>query len=47
VLILLSPIVASALYGLWCAFRALTMPIPPMPTSLAYFPDIARLSLEQ
>ncbi len=47
VLILLAPITISALIGLWSAFRALTMPIPPMPTSLAFFQHIARWPLEE
>ena len=39
----LGPFAAAALVGTWAAFRALTMPIPAMPESLAFFPDIARL----
>ncbi|CAN5878519.1 hypothetical protein BH23PLA1_BH23PLA1_16920 [soil metagenome] len=47
VLILLTPIIGSSLFGLWCAFRALTMPIPSMPTSLAFFQHIAPMTLEE
>ncbi len=34
------------LVGAWHAFRALTRPIPPMPASLAFYPRIAALPLD-
>jgi hypothetical protein len=35
------------LIGVGCAYIALTLPIPPMPESLAFFPEIARLDYEE
>ncbi len=35
------------LIGCGCSCRALTLPIPHMPESLAYFPEIARLDLSE
>jgi hypothetical protein len=43
----LAAIVSLTLVGAWHAFAALTMPVPSMPTSLAYFPHIAALSREE
>jgi Family of unknown function (DUF5706) len=47
VVTVLTPLVVLLLLGAWYAFRALTRPIPAMPPSLAYFPDIAALTREE
>jgi hypothetical protein len=47
VILVLGPLAILLLLGAWYAFRALTRPIPPMPPSLAYFPDIAALTREE
>lgn len=47
VVVVLAPLAVLLVLGGWFAFRALTRPIPPMPPSLAYFPDIAALTREE
>jgi hypothetical protein len=47
VVAVLTPLAVLLLLGTWFAFRALTRPIPPMPASLAYFPDIAALTPQE
>ncbi len=47
ILTLLASFSCLLLIGGFCAYIALTMPIPPMPESLAFFPEIARLSLDE
>jgi hypothetical protein len=47
VVLVLGPLAVLLLLGAWYAFRALTKPTPPMPQSLAYYPDIAALTLEE
>jgi hypothetical protein len=42
----LAALATLILVGAWNAFRALTRPIPPMPTSLAFYPHIAALPLD-
>jgi hypothetical protein len=44
---IVQPLFILILFGGWYAFRALTRPIPPMPDSLAFYPHIARNSLEE
>ena len=41
----LAPLATLILLGAWNAFRALTRPVPPMPTSLAFYAHIAALTL--
>jgi hypothetical protein len=44
-LAILVPLSVLILLGAWCAFHALTRPVPRMPDSLAFYPHIAALSL--
>lgn len=46
-LTLMASFAALFLIGGYCAYRVLTRPIPPMPTSLAFFPEIAKRTLDQ
>ena len=46
VLGVLIPLGVLILLGAWLAFQALTRPVPPMPDSLAFYPQIAALSLD-
>jgi hypothetical protein len=43
----LATLATLVLIGAWNAFAALTLPTPPMPDSLAYYPHIAALSPEE
>ena len=45
--IALVPFGCGMLWGTWAAFRALTLPMPTMPETLALFGDIARLDREE
>jgi pycsar effector protein len=47
VVVLLTPLIALLLIGTWQAFKALVLPVPPMPSSLAFYPDIAGRSREE
>jgi hypothetical protein len=47
ILTLLGSFAGLVLIGGYCSYRALTLPIPPMPHSLAYFHDISRLPLDE
>jgi hypothetical protein len=46
-LTLLASFATLLLIGGYCAYVALTLPIPHMPESLAYFPEIARIDLDE
>ena len=45
--IALVPFGVGMFWGTWAAFRALTLPMPKMPETLALFGDIARLDREE
>lgn len=47
VILAVVPFAIALLIGSWAAFRALTMPMPAMPTSMAFFGDIVRLDREE
>jgi hypothetical protein len=47
VLVLVGTVVGLLLSCSWSAFNALTIPVPSMPRSLAYYPDIAARPLEE
>jgi hypothetical protein len=47
ILTLLASFAALLLIGGYCSYRALILPIPPMPHSLAYFNHISSLPLDE
>ncbi len=47
VLAMLLPIMGLLIFGGWLSWKCFVLPVPKMPQSLAYFPDIARRDLAE